>query len=48
MNKVSEKVEEISAQMAATSVKVSSAKPTPQLDPDVIVSIQGLQKSFGT
>ncbi len=47
MNKVSEKVEEISAQMAATSVKVSSAKPTPQLDPDVIVSIQGLQKSFG-
>lgn len=47
MNKVSEKVEEISAQMAATSVKVSSAKPAPQLDPDVIVSIQGLQKSFG-
>lgn len=47
MNKVSEKVEEISAQMAATSVKVSSAKVTPELDPDVIVSIQGLQKSFG-
>ena len=47
VNKVSEKVEEISAQMAATSVKVSSAKPAPQLDPDVIVSIQGLQKSFG-
>ena len=47
MNKVSEKVEEISAQMAATSVKVSSAKARPELDPDVIVSIQGLQKSFG-
>ncbi len=47
MNKVSEKVEEISAQMAATSVKVSSAKVRPELDPDVIVSIQGLQKSFG-
>ncbi len=47
VNKVSEKVEEISAQMAATSVKVSSAKTRPELDPDVIVSIQGLQKSFG-
>ena len=47
VNKVSEKVEEISAQMAATSVKVSSAKVRPELDPDVIVSIQGLQKSFG-
>ena len=47
MNKVSEKVEEISAQMAATSVKVSSARPAPQLDESVIVSIQGLQKSFG-
>ena len=47
MNKVSEKVDEISAQMAATSVKVSSAKTRPELDPDVIVSIQGLQKSFG-
>lgn len=47
MNKVSEKVDEISAQMAATSVKVSSARPAPQLDENVIVSIQGLQKSFG-
>ena len=47
VNKVSEKVDEISAQMAATSVKVSSAKTRPELDPDVIVSIQGLQKSFG-
>lgn len=47
MNKVSEKVDEISAQMAATSVKVSSARPAPQLDENVIVSIQSLQKSFG-
>jgi len=47
VNKVSEKVDEISAQMAATSVKVSSARPAPQLDENVIVSIQSLQKSFG-
>ncbi len=47
MNKVSEKVDEISAQMAATSVKVSSARPAPHLDENVIVSIQSLQKSFG-
>ncbi|TJW11545.1 amino acid ABC transporter ATP-binding protein [Parvibacter caecicola] len=33
--------------MAATSVKVSSARPAPQLDENVIVSIQSLQKSFG-